>query len=189
MKQFMLGVNYWASHAGAHMWQDWREEIVERDLEQLSRYGINTLRVFPNWRDFQCVEPMLSDNHSVREYRLTGDRLPENPWYLDEEMLRRFSALCRIAEKHNIRLIVGLLTGWMSGRLYVPIALYEKNIFTDPLSQYFAQLFVKGFVERMKGERAIWAWDLGNECNCMGEAPTREAFYCWMASISILSPT
>ena len=115
MKEFMLGANYWASNAGAHMWQQWQEETVERDLEELARYGVNTLRVFPNWRDFQCVEPMLSDNHSVREYRMVGDRLPENPWYLDEVMLDRFATLCRIAKKHNIRLIVGLLTGWMSG--------------------------------------------------------------------------
>ena len=179
----MLGANYWASNAGAHMWQQWQEETVERDLEELARYGVNTLRVFPNWRDFQCVEPMLSDNHSVREYRMAGDRLPENPWYLDEVMLDRFATLCRIAKKHNIRLIVGLLTGWMSGRLYVPVALYEKNIFTDPLAQYFAQLFVKGFVERMKDEPAIWAWDLGNECNCMGDPGSRVAAYSWSSMV------
>ena len=183
MKDFLLGVNYWASHAGVDMWKNWREDIVEQDLEKLSRYGVNTLRVFPNWKDFQCVEPMLSDNHSVREYRMVGDRLPENPWYLEEVMLDRFKTLCRIAHKHHIKLIVGLLTGWMSGRLYVPIALYERNIFTDPLAQYFAQLFVKGFVLRMKDQPAIYAWDLGNECNCMGQPGSREAAYSWSSMV------
>jgi len=183
MKTFLLGVNYWASHAGADMWNQWREDIVEQDLEKLSQYGVNTLRVFPNWKDFQCVEPMLSDNHSVREYRMVGDRLPENPWYLEETMLSRFESLCAIAQKHNIQLIVGLLTGWMSGRLYVPVALYERNIFRDPLAQYFAQLFVKGFVERMKDKTAIYAWDLGNEVNCMGDPGSREAAYSWSSMV------
>ena len=183
MKEFLLGVNYWASHAGVDMWRDWREDMVERDLEILSRYGVNTLRVFPNWKEFQCAEPMLGGDGKVREYRLAGDRLPENPWYLEERMLERFSVLCRIAQKYHIKLIVGLLTGWMSGRLFVPVALYEKNIFTDPLAQYFAQLFVKGFVERMKEEPAIYAWDLGNECNCMGQPGSREAAYSWSSMV------
>lgn len=183
MKDFMLGVNYWASNAGAHMWREWREDVVEEDLRKLASYGVDTLRVFPNWRDFQPVEQMLGDDHCVREYRLVGDRKPENPWYLDEVMLERFHILCRIARKNGIRLIVGLLTGWMSGRLYLPIALYEKNVFTDPVAQYFAQLFVKGFVERMKGEEAICAWDLGNECNCMGLPGSRIVAYSWSSMI------
>ena len=183
MKEFMLGVNYWASNAGAHMWREWREDVVEEDLRKLASYGVNTLRVFPNWRDFQPVEQMLGDDHCVREYRLVGDRKPENPWFLDEVMLERFHILCRIARKNNIRLIVGLLTGWMSGRLYLPIALYEKNVFTDPAAQYFAQLFVKGFVERMRSEEAICAWDLGNECNCMGLPGSRIVAYSWSSMI------
>lgn len=183
MKTFMLGVNYWASHAGVDMWRDWREEIVERDLELLARNGVNTMRVFPNWRDFQPVEPLFTNNHVLREYRMVGDRLPENPWYLEEVMLERFTKLCRIAQKHNIRLIVGLITGWMSGRLFVPTMLNEKNVYTDPVAQYFEQLFIKGFVERMKNEPSIWAWDLGNEVNCMDQAASREVAYSWSAMI------
>ena len=183
MKTFLLGVNYWASHAGVDMWQDWREDVVERDLEILAQNGVNTMRVFPNWRDFQCVEPLFTNNHTLREYRMVGDRLPENPWYLEEVMLERFETLCRIAQKHNIRLIVGLITGWMSGRLYVPTMLNEKNVYTDPVALYFEQLFIKGFVERMKSQSSIWAWDLGNECNCMDLAVSREVAYSWSSMV------
>lgn len=179
MKTFMLGVNYWASHAGVDMWKDWREDIVERDLKLLAENGVDTLRVFPNWRDFQPVEPLFTNNHVLREYRMVGDRLPENPWYLEEVMLKRFTKLCRIAEANNIRLIVGLITGWMSGRLFVPTMLNEKNVYTDPVAHYFEQLFIKGFVERMKDEASIYAWDLGNEVNCMDQALSREVAYSW----------
>ena len=30
--EYLLGVNYWASHAGIRMWSDWDEETVEKDL-------------------------------------------------------------------------------------------------------------------------------------------------------------
>lgn len=165
------------------MWRFWREDVVERDLALLADCGVNTLRVFPNWRDFQPVEPLFEGGHSLREYRMAGDDQPRNPYYLDETMLSRFEILCRIAKKHNIRLIVGLITGWMSGRLYVPSALFDKNLFTDSTALYFQQLFIKGFVERMKGEESILAWDLGNECNCMDAAPSREAAYSWTSMI------
>ena len=38
MSEFMLGCNYWASHAGAEMWKNWDEEQVERDMQDLSEY-------------------------------------------------------------------------------------------------------------------------------------------------------
>lgn len=183
MKEFLLGVNYWASNAGADMWRNWDESVVEKDLDVLSKNGIRYLRVFPNWRDFQPVEPMYDGGRHVKEYRMAGDDYPQNPYYLDECMLERFTVFCHIAEKKGLKLIVGLITGWMSGRLYIPMALADKNIFTDPASLFMMQLFVKGFVERMKEEPAIYAWDLGNECNCMEYELSREAAYSWSSMI------
>lgn len=99
------------------------------------------------------MKPVLGGGHSMREYRMENDQYPGNPCYLDEVMLERFERFCRIAEKNGLKLIVGLITGWMSGRLFVPAALYEKNIFTDPTALFFQQLFIKGFVGRMKGQK------------------------------------
>lgn len=183
MKDFLTGVNYWASHAGINMWREWNEEMVEADLKMLADNGINVLRVFPNWRDFQPVKPLFGGGHGLQEYRMADDGYPDNPYYLDEVMLERFERFCRIAEKYGLRLIVGLITGWMSGRLFVPSALYEKNIYTDPTALFFQQLFIKGFVERIKGQKAVRAWDLGNECNCMDQAYKREEAYSWTSVI------
>ena len=129
MKDFWLGVNYWASHAGTDMWIKWDEAVIRRDFACLREHGIHVLRVFPNWRDFQPVTAYLGGNHSVREYRMPDDALPENPFYLSEEMLDHFSDLCRLAKEYDLHLIVGLVTGWMSGRLFVPPALQEKHLF------------------------------------------------------------
>lgn len=183
MIDYILGVNYWASHAGADMWRDWKEEIVAGDLELLAQNGVEVLRVFPNWRDFQPVEPTFGGNHQFREYRMTGDSYAENPYYLDKVMLERFERFCHIAEEKGLKLIVGLITGWMSGRLFVPPVLYEKNIYTDPTALLLQQLFIKGFVSYMKNQKSIYAWDLGNECNCMDKAASREEAYSWSSVI------
>lgn len=182
-QDFLLGVNYWASHAGTDMWRNWNEQVVENDLQFLSSYGVNVLRVFPNWRDFQPVEPMYAGLHRIRTYCMQGDTVPENAYDLDERMLDRFETFCRIAEKYHLKLVVGLITGWMSGRLYIPAVLNGENIFTSPVALYFEQKFLKGFVTRFKDMSCIWAWDLGNECNCMDVAPTREAAYSWSSMV------
>ena len=183
MGEFILGTNYWASHAGTDMWKDWQVEVVEKDLSVLRCHGIKYLRVFPNWRDFQPVVPAYGGGHSLKELPMEGDARPENPFYLSEKMLERFHTFCGIAEKEGLKLIVGLITGWMSGRLFVPPALYEKNLYTDPLALYLQQLYIKGFVTSMKEEKSICAWDLGNECNCMDKAEKREEACCWTSVI------
>ena len=144
--------------------------MIKKDIKTLSEYGVEYIRVFPNWRDFQPVMPVMKEFGMHALYCLEGERKPENPYYLDEVMLDRFGSFLDICKKYGIKVIVGLITGYMSGRLYVPSALYGKNVITDPTAQYFEQLFIKGFVERFKEREIIYAWDLGNECNSMGDA-------------------
>ncbi|MBE6680962.1 MAG: hypothetical protein E7600_01580 [Ruminococcaceae bacterium] len=182
--KFKLGCNYWASNAGTEMWQNFDAEAIENDIKILSEHGAKYLRVFPNWRDFQPVTPVIAGQGRVIGYSVKNGQEPENEYYLDEEMLSRFSTFLDICDKYDIKLIVGLLTGWMSGALFVPAALYEKNLITHPVALYFEQLFIKGFVQRFKDRNCIYAWDLGNECNCM--APVTSVFEAasWTAMVS-----
>lgn len=52
----MIGCNYWASHAGIEMWKNCSAETIRGDLKALSQCGVEYLRVFPLWRDFQPVK-------------------------------------------------------------------------------------------------------------------------------------
>ena len=124
---FLLGCNYWASNAGADMWRRWDADCIDTDIEALSRCGVEVLRVFPNWRDFQPAEQMYGGQGKPRELCLIGDVRPSTRYYLDETMLDRFGQFCTLVQKHGLRLIVGLITGWMSGRLYTPLVLHGKN--------------------------------------------------------------
>ena len=184
MKEFRLGVNYWASHTGTDMWIRWDAETVRKDFETLRENGLQVLRVFPNWRDFQPVTALYSAGHRLREYRMTGDVPPDNPFFLSREMTEHFHEFCALAEEAGLELIVGLVTGWMSGRLFVPPALQDRHLFTDPAALWLQQLYVSGMVKELKDEKCILAWDLGNECNCMEETVTREAAAAWTAMIT-----
>lgn len=179
--EFMLGCNYWASNAGADMWRTFDPIAIEKDIEVLSENGVSYLRAFPNWRDFQPIAPRFTAGGAITEYY--ADCQSSNEYYLDEQMLERFSFFLDVCEKHGVKLIVGLITGWMSGALFIPTALYGKNLITDPIARYFEQRFIKGFVERFKERQGIYAWDLGNECNGMAHANRYEAAE-WSLTIS-----
>lgn len=184
--KFVVGCNYWASHAGTRMWSDWRPDVVEQDLRQLSEGGLQVLRVFPLWPDFQPLTNLYTAHGKVQEMRLG-----EAPLMKDEAGLAgvstmavaRFAHFADMAEKHNLRLLVGLVTGWMSGRLFVPPAFEKVNVLTDPVAVKWQVRFVRYFVRTFKSHPAILAWDLGNECNVMAPVPSSEAAWVWTAAV------
>jgi len=185
---FAVGVNYWSSHAGTHMWRDWKPEIIEQDFKQLSENGIKVLRVFPLWPDFQPIHIVYSGRGEVK-YFATKDEQPLpltgiGSDGMNEEQLKHFEVFADLAQKHNLKLVVGLVTGWMSGQLYVPPALEGKDIMTDPVSLVWQQKFVTSFVKRLKDKPAIIAWDFGNECNEMQKLENHNQAYVWSSIIS-----
>lgn len=147
--------------------------MIDKDIRILSEYGVKYIRAFPNWRDFQPVMPLLGSVGGVSSYCLEDEKTIENSYFLDEEMLERFSAFLDVCGKYSVKVIVGLITGWMSGGLFVPPSLYGKNVITDPFAQYLEQLFIRGFIVRFKNRSEILAWDLGNERNCLAPVDTR----------------
>ena len=156
---FQLGCNYWASHAGVYMWRNWDRAVVEADLARLSRCGVNVLRVFPLWPDFQPLTRLLSNGGSeLRRGDTPLDRTtPEGLAGVDAQMMHRFEELLSIAEQHRICLIVPLITGWMSGRMFYPPAFEARNPITDYETVKWEIRFVKYFVRCFKDYRCILA--------------------------------
>ena len=184
---YVLGCNYWASHAGTNMWNDWRPEVVDADLEQISKSGMSVIRVFLLWPDFQPIYQFYSSNGTRQEVRFKNEALPKNGPGCDGvniEALTHFGQLADMANKHQIKLIVGLITGAMSGRLFVPQALEGRKILSDPVSLMWQVKLVRRIVHEFKDHTAILAWDLGNECNVMEDVVGYEAAYTWTATVS-----
>ena len=185
--RFFVGCNYWASHAGTAMWRDWRPEVVEADFRLLAENGVEVARVFPLWPDFQPIQALTGGGQSFVEMRFGERPLPDTPAGragVDEVMVERFRELCRVAEANRIKLIVGLVTGWMSGRMHVPPAFERVNVITDPTAIRWQVRRVRYLVRELRGCPAIAAWDLGNECNCMAWSDSPSEAWCWSNAIT-----
>ena len=185
--KMFVGCNYWASHAGAAMWHDWQPKIVEQDFKQLKDVGCELVRVFPIWSEFQPLQKLSSINNKAYELRMGEELLPDTEAGqagVDETMIERFKFLADTALKYDLKLSVGLITGWMSGRIFAPPAFQSDNLITNQLCVKWQVKFVRYFVKTFKDHPAIVMWGPGNESNCLSEA-TREEFYQWCSTISM----
>lgn len=181
--RFMLGCNYWGSKSGINMWRDWDGESVRNDLRILSQNGVRCMRVFPNWRDFQPVLMAAEWRGKNGGYYQTDDTPLKNEFGIDPLMLKHFHEFCDYASESGIDLVVSIMTGWMSGRLFVPPVAVNRNLITDPEALKWETRFVRGFVRSLKDRKEIVAWDMGNECNCLSEPISRNHAYMWTYAI------
>ena len=185
--KFFTGINYWDSAHATRMWQEFDETVIDADMQVLRSAGVNSLRIFPLWSDFQ---PLTGGNAADRvyEFMLDGEPLPDTEAGragVSEEMCRRFERFCALAEKHDLKLIVGLITGQMSfGGFYPPVFGGSRNAMSDPTMCKWQLRYVKYFVSRMKKQKAIIGWDLGNEAECIAMDVEPDAFYVWCSSIA-----
>jgi len=185
--KFFLGCNYWASNAGTNMWRDWRPDVIEADFRQISESGMQVIRVFPIWPDFQPIYQYYSGSGSLKEIRFKEGPLPcigPGKDGVSIEALAHFRYLADLAQKYNIKLVVGLVTGWMSGQLFIPPALEGKKILSDPVSIMWQIKYVRTMVHELKDHPAIMAWDLGNECNAMENVDNFQTAYIWTTAIT-----
>ncbi len=183
---FAVGCNYWASHAGTAMWQNWNEEVVREDFRKMAAIGLQVARVFPLWPDFQPLQMLFGGHGHETELRFGEQPLPDTEAGragVSEEAMAKFRRVADIAQENGIKLAVGLVTGWMSGRLFVPRAFESRNVLTDPLTIKWQVRFVRYFVRTFKNHPAIVAWGPGNECNCMAPVASREQAWNWMNTI------
>lgn len=187
MKNFMIGCNYWASNAGMYMWRNFDENVVNNDFALLSANGVDTIRIFPLWPDFQPIKNAfgLDTDFNVR----VGDAPITTPAGLDGKMLARFGKVLDLAEKYSLKVIVSLITGWMSGRLFMPEFLVNEGLLTSPKALVWEMKFIKEFIPNFKDRECIIAWESGNECNCLEGWPFRpginsEQAELWFASIN-----
>lgn len=182
--KYMLGANYWGKDYGTDMWLHYDGEKIREEFKQLSEYGIRMLRVFPNWRDFQPIDKIYSWAGLGGEYINAYTKEPVVGDGVDMDRIAEFRDFCKAAEEYDIKLIVSVVTGWMSGALFVPPAINGKNIISDHEALMWMRKYIHRFVKELKNEKSIVMWDLGNECNCMGLAQNRAEAYLWTSTVA-----
>ncbi len=184
--EFTIGCNYWDSAHGTDMWKYFDSEVIDKDMKALSSYGVKYLRVFPNWRDFQPIKLLYGCYGAAREYVIGEDEVPyvEGTSGIDQKQIENFITFANICDKYGIKLIVAIVTGWMSGRMYVPPILEGKDLISDPEALMWTERFVKGFVNGVKHCKNILMWDLGNEYQCLQRTESRAAAFTWMSLVT-----
>ena len=185
---FTTGCNYWASDWGIEMWSHFSADVVRSDLTALRENGVKLLRVFPLWSHFQPITPVIGCHGKLEGYSADGGMTLINEDSdaagINGQAMADFGTLLDIAAELGLFVIPSILTGWMSGRLFVPPAVYGKDMLTDPFALKWETRFVRHFVRTFKGRDCIIGWCLGNECNCCGAVPTEEQAWLWTALVT-----
>ena len=119
------------------MWRFFNEEVVERELAQIRELGVDVIRAFIYWPDFQ----------------------PE-PNKVDEEMLRRLGRFLDLAHKNGVGVFLTFVVGHMSGENWDPRWRGGRDFFE---LRNEVRLLIEAIVSRFRGHPALRGWILSNE--------------------------
>lgn len=167
-EKFTLGVNYWPRRKAMYWWSNFDAAEVDDDFALLQELGLNVARIFLLWDDFQ-----------------------PDPASVDATALKNLVTVADLAEKHGLGLDVTFFTGHMSGPNWSPRWLLQeregfsspyfgwvrqvvsqgkivpngnyRNMFSDPMALEAERLLLKTVVGALKGHKALYMWNLGNE--------------------------
>jgi endo-1,4-beta-mannosidase len=135
-----FGVNYVPSRAWWYRWLDWDADAVNKDMQAISELGMDHVRIHCLWPFFQ-----------------------PNAGYVSTTMLDRLNQMLDIAMKHGLDVSAAVLDGWLSGFVFMPSWVGEKNIFTDARTVLAEKALFMALAERIKDHPAFLGFDLGNE--------------------------
>lgn len=165
------------------MWKYYDREVIRGDIKALAEIGVKCMRVFPNWREFQPVKRLYQWRMTPCDCVTVDEEPLKDNTGIDEKQIDNFRHFAGVCQEYGIDLIVAVVTGWMSGRIFVPPIIDGRNLINDPEALMWTERFVRGFVSRVKDIPNIIMWDLGNECNCLGSTESRAEAYVWTAFV------
>ena len=162
-------------------WSNFDLTEVEADFARIAACGLDSVRVFLTWEDFQ-----------------------PSPDRVDRQMLERLVAVADLAGGLGLGLMPTLFTGHMSGVNWIPawalggsggdrrfrvvsgggvVRSGLRNWYTDSAVGDAQVLLAAEAARALAGHEAVWAWDLGNEnSNCV-IPPTWSAARAWLARL------
>lgn len=119
------------------MWRFFNEDIVDKELAQVRELGVDVIRAFIYWPDFQ-----------------------REPNRVDEEMLRRLGRFLDLAHKHGVGVFLTFVVGHMSGENWDPQWRGGRDFFE---LRNEVKTLMETVVSRFRGHPAIRGWILSNE--------------------------
>ena len=159
-----VGVNYWPGSCGVEMWQRWPEAEMQHDLDVLRALGLNSIRFFLRWQDF---EPQAGEYDPLMFERLS-----------------RFLAWCG---ERDLYAQPSLFVGWMSGGIFWPPWKQGRNLFADPFLVEHSVALARRATEVIAPYHAhLLGIDQGNEICCLPDSPAAppQAVVDWCAAVN-----
>lgn len=159
-----VGANYWPASCGVDMWVEWPVEEMRSDLAAMQGKGLNTIRFFFRWPDFESRPGSYEEAAFQR--------------------LREFLGWCR---EYDIAAMPTLFVGFMSGGFFFPEGKQGKNLFADPSWRETSVAYATKAAKAMKGfEDVLLAVDHGNEISSMTDSWSagEENLRAWSGGVS-----
>jgi endo-1,4-beta-mannosidase len=164
--QFSLGINYWPRRTAMAMWERFDLGEITEDLERIAGFGLDAVRFFLRWSDFQ-----------------------PQPNRVDTAMLRRLVSVADAIGERGLRAMPTLFCGHMSGVNWLPSWALDpavpagrfRTITESGESPYGAantytgmllaaqRLHAREVGRALRDHPAVVAWDLGNEFSNVAE--------------------
>ena len=140
--RFSVGVNYWPRRSELAMWRRFDAGEIGEELARIAGFGLDTIRFFLPWDDFQ-----------------------PRPDEVAPEMLDRLERFVGIAHEAGLRTVPVLFCGRLAGRDRLPSWARSPrgvgDLYAGPMLD--AQLvFARAAGERLRAHPAVHAWDLGH---------------------------
>ena len=181
---FRLGVNYWPAQTAMEWLARYDPMVVRRDFARIAAAGMDTVRIFLRWDDFQRSDTSI-----------------------DSAALSSIVDTANAASEANVDLIVTLFTGHMSGVNWIPAwatgcgdsddrfrvvsgglvqpgRRVPRNWYADAEIADAQALLADRVASALSGHPAVWAWDLGNENSNCTIPPDQTVADRWLERIS-----
>ena len=163
-------------------WTRFDVDEVNEDLMRIAASGMDSVRCFLRWEDFQ----------------------PE-PDRVDRSMLARLVQVADAAALAGLRIMPTLFTGHMSGVNWIPAwalggserdprfrVVTDERAVPDGLRNWYSDAdlvraqahLASEAAGALSGHDALWAWDLGNENSNCCVPPSRELGRRWLGEMS-----
>ncbi|MBN1937874.1 MAG: cellulase family glycosylhydrolase [Anaerolineae bacterium] len=158
------GVNYWPGSCGVEMWPRWPEAEIQHDLDVIKALGLNSIRFFLRWQDFEPA-----------------------PGEYDAAMFGRLAQFLVWCREREVWAQPSLFVGWMSGGTFWPDWKGERNFFADPWMVERSTAFARRAAETIAPFHVrLLGIDQGNELCCLSDstaAPPGQVI-AWCAAIN-----
>ncbi|MCC5828796.1 MAG: hypothetical protein JJU36_05055 [Phycisphaeraceae bacterium] len=139
-----LGLNYTPGLRWYYFWNDFREVEVAGDLHAMRALGIDHIRLQLIWPWFM-----------------------PNPGWVSPGHLDRLDRIMALAADQGLDVLVSVLTGFLSGYVFLPWGVTGREVFTNPsVLEQEASLF-GAVLDRIGDRPNLMGLDLGNEINCL----------------------